>query len=618
MKKILFFILLISFNALYTISIYGQHPGSLDTLFGNNGTVIQLANAVISSGLVQPDNKILVIGGEAPGIYLQRYNRNGTVDTNFGSKGIVITSFEGLSYISATKGIVQKDGKIIITGNANVSTTGNANFILARYMPDGRIDSTFGVNGRVINFDNPERTYDYANAIALQNDGSILVAGTRKVYSGTSENFNEYFVLKHFLADGRLNKSFGGNGVVITQFGYYSSNSTSLICQPDGKIIQGGGTETANLNTQKFALVRFMSDGKIDSSFGINGKVVTDFARFGEYISSLVLQKDGKILVAGCSNMEFSLNWRMAAARYNENGSLDESFGIEGKTDISFTGKLAEARTLSLQNNGKIVLAGRSFEISPTISDFALTQLTFDGVIDSVFGENGRSVNEFGDYDVCFSSGIQQDGKIVLIGSQTSIFPHKILLARYHGDPVATNPLIAQMKSWIQNNVLGWYIQNSNSVGYYGIERSNNGTDFTQVQRISPRQVSMPNASANKEEVYHYALRGAEAGGYYRIKAVMQDGSKVYSDVVAFNTNNKENNVSIAPNPVNNVLTVIGLQQQQKYRLTISGYSGNILMSQIHTGGSSVQWNVGSLRPGNYLLTVQHGEGKKTIGFVKE
>ena len=534
---------------------------------------------------MQPDDKVLVIGGGADGFYLKRYMKDGVIDVEFGNMGTVITPFEGISYISASGGIVQKDGKIVLVGHATIPATQKANFVLVRYMQNGTVDSTFGVNGRVITTDNPERTYDYATAVALQKDGSVMVGGTRRVYSDA--DFRLFFVLKHYLPDGSYDESFGNTGAIVTQFDN-GDQSTSLVCQPDGKIIQGGKTKSANLGEQEFALVRFMPDGSLDSSFGTNGKVVTDFARYGEDLNALELQPDGKILAAGASNIELAKDWYMAVARYNLDGSLDRTFGTGGKSVIAFPERLAEAKSISIQENGKIVLAGRSFEIYPDISDYALTRLTSAGVIDSSFGENGLIINDFDDYDVCLSSGIQNEGKIVLIGRQEASIPYNILLARYHGDPAEAPPLIAQMKTWIQDNLLGWYIQNSNSVGYYGIERSNNGTDFTQVQRISPRQVSMPNASANKEEVYHYALRGADAGGFYRIKAVMQDGSKVYSDVVAFNTNNKENNVSIAPNPVNNVLTVKGLQQQQKYRLTISGYSGNILMSQNHTGGSSI------------------------------
>ena len=368
-----------------------------------------------------------------------------------------------------------------------------------------------------------------------------------------------------------------------------------------------------------FALVRYLPDGTLDSSFGVNGEVITDFDKYADFIHDILIQPDGKIVAAGAAgNNSFNQDKPfMGVARYNTDGSLDKSFGEEGKARAKFP-DYAQANGVALQQNGKIVITGWAVFDS---YDFSLARFSADGIPDSSFGFNGKMVTDImsESQDDAFSVGIQKDGSIIVGGKTvTAENINSTALARYHGDPVEAPPLIAQMKTWIQDNLLGWYSTNSNGVRYYGIERSNNGTDFTQVQRISPRQVSMPNASANKEEVYHYALRGADAGGYYRIKAVMQDGSKVYSDVVAFNTNNKENNVSIAPNPVNNVLTVKGLQPTKHYTLSVMDISGNMVLNTKVKAAATTQLQVSRLKPGRYLLSVKSGTAMQNLQFVKE
>ena len=419
-----------------------------------------------------------------------------------------------------------------------------------------------------------------------------------------------YSIISRFHPDGRPDLSFGVEGEAIYTSSFFLPNSIAI--QEDGKIVAAGN------NQMSFALVRYLPDGTLDSSFGVNGEVITDFDKYADFIQDILIQPDGKIVAAGAAgNNSFNQDKPfMGVARYNTDGSLDKSFGEEGKANIKFN-NVSKANSVSLQQNGKILIAG--FETNEH-NDFAIARLTENGIPDSSFGINAKIVTDIRSYsDRAIKVGIQKDGRIIAGGQEvTTENVYSTVLVGYHGDPVATNPLITQMKSWIQDSPLGWYIQNSNSVGYFGIERSNNGTDFTQVQRISPRQVSMPNASANKEEVYHYALRGADAGGYYRIKAVMQDGSKVYSDVVAFNTNNKENNVSIAPNPVNNVLTVKGLQPTKHYTLSVMDISGNMVLNTKVKAAATTQLQVSRLKPGRYLLSVKSGTAMQTLQFVKE
>ena len=236
------------------------------------------------------------------------------------------------------------------------------------------------------------------------------------------------FALARYNADGSLDATFGSGGKVTTNFGLVLTLAHALALQPDGKIVVAG---ESNVN---FALARYNPDGSLDATFGTGGKVITDFGGI-DRARALALQPDGKIVVAGESAPFTGLS-DFALARYNPDGSLDASFGTGGKVTTDFGGTADRADALALQPDGKIVLAGGSSSVSASV-DFALARYNPDGSLDASFGTGGKVITDFGNSDAAFALALQPDGKIIVAGVSTgvSVGPGRgFALARYNPD----------------------------------------------------------------------------------------------------------------------------------------------------------------------------------------
>lgn len=335
-----------------------NYNGSLDTTFGTNGKVItDFGNDFPKSMAIQSDGKIVVAGvnhnGSSVNFALVRYTTNGSLDTTFDTDGKVTTNYNG-SDCHAYSLALQSDGKIVLVGDAR-NGSGYMGFAAMRYNTDGSLDTTFGTNGKVYTlFGTPGTTSDSANAVALQNDGKIVLVGSSYLFSpGVSR-----FVALRYNANGSLDTSFDNDGMLTTSFGAFSDFGTSIALQNDGKLVMAGNSSLTQSGTQTFAIARLNIDGSLDTTFDTDGKVTTLIGTFMNGLFSTKMQGDGKILVAGYSN---SLNNNVfTIARYNIDGSLDTSFDSDGIVNsISDSSTYAGAYTLALQNDGKIVAAGK-------------------------------------------------------------------------------------------------------------------------------------------------------------------------------------------------------------------------------------------------------------------
>jgi len=271
----------------------------------------------------------------------------------------VATQFFGPQFgrASATAEAIalQQDGKIVLAGEANID--GGESFALARYNSDGTLDASFGTGGQVTtDFGTLEQGFSFAfpESLALQADGKIVVAGY--AFIGQSEDF----ALVRYNSDGTLDTSFGTGGKLTNDFSGASDMASAVAVQPDGRIVVAGKTAR-----RKFTLVRYDSSGTLDPSFGTGGKVTTDFG-LSDSAFSLALQDNGKI-VAGGRTFIAGEDFQPALARYNPDGSLDATFGTGGKLIPDFGG----SRPL-VQPDGKIVTVG-SAQINED-TDFALVR----------------------------------------------------------------------------------------------------------------------------------------------------------------------------------------------------------------------------------------------------
>jgi uncharacterized delta-60 repeat protein len=318
--------------------------GSRDATFGVSGKALTDLGGLdyLEAIALQPDGKIVAAGDSQtidpfdPDFALARYNTDGSLDVGFGSGGKVLTDLDGDDYLNAVA--LQLNGKIVAAGYRSLRGT-NSDLALVRYNADGSLDATFGAGGKVLT---DFGGYDHGNAIALQPDGKIVVAGGSTYVSPD----NPDFVLVRYNADGSLDPSFGSGGKVLIDFG-----ASAMVLQPDGKIVAAGTADGPD-----FVLARYNADGSLDASFGSGGKVVTDFGGT-EHGHAIALQPDGKIVAVGTTDS--ALNVDFALARYDPDGSLDASFGSGGRVRTGFRlGEREDATGVVIQSDGKIVAGG--------------------------------------------------------------------------------------------------------------------------------------------------------------------------------------------------------------------------------------------------------------------
>ena len=388
--------------------------GSLDTSFGTNGLVTTDFGADSSdygySVALQPDGRIVVAGNSSSNFALARYQPDGSLDTSFGTNGLVTTGFGASS--DGYSVALQPDGKIVVAGYNYGSSS---NFALARYQPDGKLDTNFGTKG-LVTTDFGADTSDYGYSVALQPDGKILVAGSSGEYP------NDNFALARYQPDGSLDTSFGTNGLVTTDFGA-GDVGYSVALQPDGKIVVAGYSSDYSTFV-RFALARYLPNGSLDSGFGTNGLVTKDFgAGTSDYGKSLALQPDGKIVVAGFTSGS-SIFLSFALARYQPDGSLDTSFGTNGLVTTDF-GAEDRGYSLALQPDGKIVVAGSSNEFPNGNVDFALARYGSDGSLDRQFGPIENTL--------AHQPSVNEQGSVTLGASARIFDPELLNLGTYDG-----------------------------------------------------------------------------------------------------------------------------------------------------------------------------------------
>ncbi len=403
--------------------------GIPDNTFGINGidsTATGTSGCLAYSVSIQNDGKILTAGismnaGHA-NLVLIRYNINGDPDYSFGNYGIAVTQF-GKSNDAANSLSVQTDGKIVIAGYSNNSASNY--FTLLRFNTNGQADNTFGANGVAVA--GIGKSDDEANAVAVQSDGKIIAAGYS--YNGK----NKVFAIVRLNQNGFADNTFGTNGIVTTPVGSYDAQVTSATVQEDQKIVAAG--YYLNGNFYNFAVARYKTDGNQDSTFGSDGVVTTQVGAAHNFAQALAVQKDGKIVVAG-SSMNGS-NYDFALVRYNTDGSPDQTFGSKGivTTRIAVS---ADAYSVLIQSDGKLVLTGYAWNGSHYV--FAIARYNSDGSPDNSFGTNGFATTQSGaENDFAYSAALQKNGKIVAAGYSEQGSINAFACARFNADGTTDN-----------------------------------------------------------------------------------------------------------------------------------------------------------------------------------
>lgn len=324
----------------------------------------------------------------------------GTIDTSFGGGTVVTSVNPSEDYAHAVA--VQPDGKVLTVGTTATST--GTVVAVVRHQRDGTLDPSFGTAGQVVTQIGARG--DSARAVAVQPDGRIVVAGWTDA-TGTDADF----LVLRYLADGRLDPSFGQGGAVVVPFGNGTDRAFAVAVQDDGRIVVGGTTLDSRIASgQDFALLRLMPDGALDAGFGNGGKVVTPMSPSsgGDVVYALALPRVGgeQRIVAAGGEGDFMV------ARYTAAGLLDAGFGQGGRVVGLFRKNIGQARSVALLPDGRMVLAGSIY------NDFAAAQLTASGALDPGFGQGGLFTKAVNPDNWNGATGIvrQADGKLVLGG----------------------------------------------------------------------------------------------------------------------------------------------------------------------------------------------------------
>lgn len=390
-----------------------SNPADFDTTFNVTGVQnvpFDLGSAICTFMALQPDGK-MVDFGTVNGVFgLARVNTDGSLDLSFNSTGTQTLLIGTLS--SCVSGVIQPDGKIIGVGYAKIG--GVDQFAVARFNTDGSLDTSFNSTGTqeiVIG------TSAVANALALQLDGKIVLAGTSDTQCA----------LARLNSNGSIDTSFNGTGTQRFSVGG-SSFISAVALQSDGKIVVTGGSSTVDNN---YFVARLTTNGVLDTTFNVTGIKTFNIGNIADGAYGLAIQKNGKIVVAGDSSINNFDTTEIGVARLNTDGSLDTSFNLTG-TQIIPVGLSSGAASVALDTQGKLVVAGQS------VGEAAVVRLNTDGSLDTDF--NGTGILTFSPGTNNFISTVliqPVDGKIVLglTGQFSDIY--RFIFARLLGDPVS-------------------------------------------------------------------------------------------------------------------------------------------------------------------------------------
>lgn len=374
-------------------------PGSPDPTFGTNGVTVAALGPFVgaAAAVVQPDGKIVTIGEAVLGVttYMvsTRFNANGTLDAGFGFGGWAVVDFGGGSGGNAIA--LQSDGKIVLAGTGYGSSS-TLDFAAARLMPNGTLDSTFGNAGTTTI---PIGSYAIANAVTIDSVGRIDLGGAAAV--GQNK-----FAVARLLANGLLDTSFGTNGVTTVG---NSGAAWGMVQQSDGKLVLAGQASLGPI--QEYMAARVTANGAPDPTFGFGGTVVIPIGQSATG-DAIALQPDGKLLIAGSA---FTNTGVAATVRLLPNGFLDLSFGIAG---ISLVPLFEAVNAITVDPGGKILLAA---------TGATAVRLNPNGFQDTTFGNGGVARIGIGTNTAANGVAIAPGtGKIVLSGV-TSLYGQTVL-----------------------------------------------------------------------------------------------------------------------------------------------------------------------------------------------
>jgi uncharacterized delta-60 repeat protein len=325
--------------------------GQPDTTFSGDGLQLVPSLGFANGVALQADGKIVVVTASAAvgsnrDWMIARFQGNGALDPTFGGgDGIVQTDFNSTEADIPSDILVQPDGKIVAVGLKGLSD--GYVFAAARYEDDGDLDPGFGHGGKAVA---RVRRAARASAVALQANGKIVLVGESQGLGGVD------WTVVRFRSDGTLDPRFSGDGKLRTGFGKVD-RASDVVVQSDGKIVVVGQAGPTNTRTFDFGAARYLQDGTLDRAFGTDGRVRTDFKGEEDWARGVAVRATGKILLGGYAQRNGSYDF--AIAQYTTEGKPSLSFGNEGKLRTDFGAHRDDLGfDIALQQDGRLLVAG--------------------------------------------------------------------------------------------------------------------------------------------------------------------------------------------------------------------------------------------------------------------
>ncbi len=389
-------------------------PGDFDLTFGDAGTTsVSFGDGYAEAHdvAVDRDGSIALAGRASRAFTVVRLKPDGTPEPAFDGDGKVTTPIG--TFALANSVVVQDDGKVVAAGHTN-PTAGSldADFALARYNLDGSLDTTFG-DGGIVTTSFPGAAY--VTELVLQPDGALVAAGTSS--PETNGPIQSDFALARYLPDGRLDPAFGERGQVVSDLRSSPDFLDALVLQPDGKLVAGGTSEQADPDAPSdlaLALVRYRADGTLDTSFGAGAKTFTDTGGRFETLSALALQSDGSLVGAGEYVTPDGTKRQVLVVRHDAAGKLDTTFGDDGVV-VTSPAPQSEASGVTVDGDDRIVVVGPGVDGGAHEGkSWVVVRYLPDGALDESFGEDGVVRSDIG--RLVNAVEMQRDGRIVAAG----------------------------------------------------------------------------------------------------------------------------------------------------------------------------------------------------------
>lgn len=431
MKKTITFFMILLVISLGRIN--AQAPGTLDNTF--NGTGIQIIDNgntdLFTDVKVQADGKIVAVGMSYDASWnaiavVYRFNTDGWLDISFGLGGSYMLTLNNEANIYACH--IKDDGSILLVGSTTDYSTYRILMIQLNSM--GFPDENFGEAGIVVQQVGPDMNFfeDHAYGVTLQEDGKILVSG--KSYN---TDFRYVPVVIRFNANGSLDTSFGVNGVAGVPVTEVDNEFTKVSVQSDGKIIASGHISNG-LSWFSLLIARFEEDGALDLTFGTNGVVNMNLNNVDDEFFGMELTPDDEIVLCGFTTTQSDFNYHTLVMKFDVDGQAVSGFGDNGVVVLG-TEPMNVGDAMVLQDDNKILVVGTSGEMTPMNNDWAIWRLNPDGSLDNTFGNEGKVTTEFfGNADEALGIALSGNKIIVAGKARNTSNNHDMAVARYNND----------------------------------------------------------------------------------------------------------------------------------------------------------------------------------------